>query len=116
MRTSTRRKQPADIERRIAAGEGTADGRGAGKRTKKIGVGAAIMDEFAHIGVDFAFASELTPVIAEAIGDTQDDPNTVNEAQSRSDWPLWQRAMDREMKTLEDAGTWETVPRPTGRN
>ena len=24
--------------------------------------------------------------------------------------------MDREMKTLEDAGTWETVPRPTGRN
>jgi hypothetical protein len=115
-RTSTRRKQPADIERRITAGEGTTDGRATGKRAKKIGAAAAITDEFAHIGVDFAFASELTPTIAEAIGDAQDDPNSVNEARSRSDWPLWQQAMDREMKTLEDAGTWEMVPRPTGRN
>ena len=100
-RTSTRRTQPADIDRRIAAGEGTADGRTTGKRAKKIGAAAAITNEFAHIGVDFAFASELTPVITEAIGDTQDDPNTVNEARSRSDWPLWQQAMDCEMKTLE---------------
>lgn len=74
------------------------------------------MNEFVHISTDFTFASELTPVIAEAIGNTQDNPNTVNEAWSRSDWPLWQQVMDCEMKTLKDAGTWETVPHPTGHN
>jgi hypothetical protein len=115
-RTSTRRKQPADIERHIAAGEGTADGRATIKRTKKTGAAVALMDKIAHFGADFAFVSELTPTITDAIGDTHDDPNNVNEARSRSDWPLWQQAMDREMKTLEDAGTWETVPRPTNRN
>ena len=76
----------------------------------------ALIDEFTHLGVDCAFTTELTPIVAEVISDAQADPNSVDEARSRSDWPLWQRAMDREMKTLEDAGTWETVPRPAGRN
>ena len=74
------------------------------------------MDELAYLGADCAFITELTPIVAGAISDSREDPRTVNEAQSRSDWPLWQQAMDREMKTLKDAGTWETVPRPTGRN
>ncbi len=50
------------------------------------------------------------PLIAEAISDMQGDPRTVNKARSRQDWPLWQKVMDCEMQTLEDAGTWETVP------
>ena len=75
-----------------------------------------LTDELAYLGADCAFISELTPIVASAISDSRDDPSTVKEAQSRSDWPLWQQAMDREMKTLKDAGTWETVPRPTGRN
>ena len=32
------------------------------------------------------------------------------------DWPQWQQAMDREINTLEKAGTWTTVPRPAGKN
>ena len=114
-RTSTRRKQPGDIDRRIAAGEGTADGRTAGRK-KKTGSAAALADELAYLGADCAFITELAPIVASAINDSRDDPSTLGEAQSRSDWPSWQQAMDREMKTLKDAGTWETVPRPTGRN
>ena len=75
-----------------------------------------LMDELTYLGADCAFISELTPIVASAISDSRNDPSTVKEAQSCSDWPLWQQAMDREMKTLKDAGTWETVPRPTGCN
>jgi len=55
-------------------------------------------------------------LIASAIQDTQGDPKTLREAQSRADWPLWKEAMDREIATLERAGTWTTVPRPPGKN
>ena len=115
--TSTRKKQPGNVDRRIAAGEGTADGKVAGwKVKKKTGSAAALMDELAYLGTDCVFITELMPIIAGAISDSREDPRTVNEAQSRSDWPLWQQAMDRKMKMLKDAGTWETVPRPTVRN
>ena len=55
-------------------------------------------------------------VIASAIQDTQGDPKTLFEAKSREDWPKWKVAMDREIATLERAGTWTTVPRPSGKN
>ena len=44
------------------------------------------------------------------------DPKTLHEAQSRSDWPQWKAAMDREMDTLRKAGTWQTVLRPADKN
>ncbi|KAF8261968.1 hypothetical protein EI94DRAFT_741698 [Lactarius quietus] len=110
-RTSTRKKCPADINRRITAGEGTADGRMEGKKTKKKpGVATALLDELAYLGADCAFIAELTPIVASVINDSQDNLSSVSKARSRSDWPLWQQAMDRKMKTLENAGTWETVP------
>ena len=122
-RTSTRKSKPSERVRQIEAGEGTVDGRPmnspkgkGGKKSKKGNANAAFIENFADFGVDCAFIAGLTPFVAAAIGDAHDDPTTVKEAQSRSDWPLWQQAMDREMKTLEDAGTWETVLRPTGRN
>jgi hypothetical protein len=55
-------------------------------------------------------------IIASAIQDTQGDPKTLQEAKLRVDWPLWKEAMDREIATLEHAGTWTTVPRPPGKN
>jgi hypothetical protein len=47
---------------------------------------------------------------------SQDDPKTLTQARSRSDWPKWQSAMDREIATLEKAGTWSTVTRPANKN
>ena len=87
-----------------------------GKKSKKGNANAAFIEDFADFGVDCVFIAGLTLFVAAAIEEAHDDLTTVKEAQSRSDWPLWQEAMDREMKTLEDAGTWETVPCPTGRN
>jgi hypothetical protein len=119
-RTSTRKLKPSDYKKRLEAGEGTVNGEEEdtrlGKKKKKMGATAAIADAFTDFGTDYAFTAGLAPAAAAAIGDAQDDPRTIEEARSRSDWPLWQQVMDREMKTLEDAGTWETVPRPTGRN
>ena len=47
---------------------------------------------------------------------TDSDPTSITEAKSHSDWPKWKEAMDQEMATLEKAGTWCTVPRPSGKN
>ena len=55
-------------------------------------------------------------VIASTIQETQSDLKTLHEARSRADWPRWEEAMDREIATLERAGTWTTVLRPPGKN
>jgi hypothetical protein len=71
-------------------------------------------DDAEHI--DFAFSAQFSDVIAAAISDLNKDPTSLNEAQSREDWPLWREAMDREIETLERASTWRTVIRPDNAN
>ena len=66
--------------------------------------------------IDSVFCVELDGIIAAAIHEAEGDPKTLSEAQTRSDWPLWKAAMDHELETLEQAGTWETVPRPLNKN
>jgi transposase InsO family protein len=65
---------------------------------------------------DYVFLTEHDPLIIAAAQDASDDPKSVSEARSRSDWPLWKAAMDIEMGTLENANTWTTVLRPAGKN
>src|SRR6266446_4140937 len=65
---------------------------------------------------DFAFLSETDPLIIATAQDASDDPTTVREARSHSDWPLWKAAMDKKISTLEQASTWSTIPRPTNKN
>ena len=69
-------------------------------------------------GADPPFHSDLEIAAAAttAIEDVNGDPKTVREARSRSDWPLWKEAMDKEMATLDEAETWHTIPRPQGKN
>jgi hypothetical protein len=55
-------------------------------------------------------------MLASAVQEVQGDPKTLSEARSRADWPLWKAAMEKEIAMLERAGTWTTVPRPSGRN
>src|SRR5260370_7152308 len=66
--------------------------------------------------LEFVFCAEYDNLIAEAIDDMSSDPTSLTEAQSRSNWPQWKGAMDREMVTLERAGTWQTVQRPHNKN
>jgi hypothetical protein len=65
---------------------------------------------------DYAFHAEFDDIIAAAIADTANDPQSLVEAKSRSDWLKWKEAMDREIATLEAAGTWTEVPRPSDKN
>ena len=50
------------------------------------------------------------------VQDPQDDPKTIQEVKSRLDWLLWKAPMDKELATLEKAGTWDTVIHPEGKN
>jgi hypothetical protein len=65
---------------------------------------------------EWAYHAGLEEAMAAAMQDAEGDPKSLKEARSRSDWPSWKDAMDREIETLEKAGTWKTVPRPPGKN
>jgi hypothetical protein len=54
--------------------------------------------------------------IAVTIQEAEGDPNTMQEAQVRDDWPSWKEVMDHKISSLEQAETWTTVPCPTGKN
>jgi transposase InsO family protein len=65
---------------------------------------------------EFVFHITHDALIASAIQDADGDPKSLTEALRRSDWPLWKAAMDKEIDTLERAGTWSTITRPAGKN
>ena len=58
---------------------------------------------------EHAFATEVQE--AEAL-----EPRNLKEAKSRSDWSLWERAIEEELKSLREAGTWELVDEQKGVN
>ncbi|GIL87679.1 hypothetical protein Vretifemale_15713, partial [Volvox reticuliferus] len=47
-----------------------------------------------------------------AEGKESSEPNTLAEAQARSDWPHWKAAMDEEMKSLLENRTWDLEELP----
>jgi hypothetical protein len=44
------------------------------------------------------------------------NPQSLEEARQRPDWPKWQIAIQEELKALETASTWKIVERPENRN
>jgi len=42
----------------------------------------------------------------------RDELNSLNEAKSSPDWPEWRKAIDKELKLLDEMGTWELVEKP----
>jgi len=63
-----------------------------------------------------AFLAEIEEAIAAAVQDAEGDPRSFQEVQSHSDWPCWKDAMDCKIQSLQQAGTWETVPCPPDKN
>jgi len=57
----------------------------------------------------YALAAEISET--EAL-----EPQSVEEAKRRPDWPLWEKAIDEELAVLKAAGTWELVDAPAGAN
>ena len=44
------------------------------------------------------------------------EPKSLTEAKRRLEWPEWEKAIHKELKTLEDVGTWELTNTPEGAN
>ena len=44
------------------------------------------------------------------------DPQSLEEARRRKDWPRWEEAIKVELDALKKAGTWGVVEKPKGRN
>ncbi len=57
-----------------------------------------LLEDF--LGLEHAFAADTAD--AEAL-----EPRTLAGAKRRPDWPLWEKAIEEELATLEAAGTWE---------
>ena len=41
-----------------------------------------------------------------------DEINSLSEAKDSPDWPEWCKAIDEELKLLDEMGTWELVEKP----
>ncbi len=111
-----------------AAGSSTDTGTSSNMRTVAPGSPEGTMPEgepqgestsyitFNSNSADFIFHTNFDHDIAAALEEVQDDPKTLHEAQSQLDWQRWKEAMEKEMDTLQKAGTWATVPRPRDKN
>jgi hypothetical protein len=75
-----------------------------------------VPDDTAAAGIKYAYQADFNNIIMAAIQDAQGDLKSLNEAQSCSDWPSWEKAMGSEIDMLRCMGTWETMPHPTGKN
>ena len=58
---------------------------------------------------DFAFHVDLDQDMTVDVQEAGGDPKTLHEAPSHPDRLRWKEAMDREVETLEKAGTWISV-------
>jgi hypothetical protein len=75
-----------------------------------------VPDNTTAAGIEYAYQADFDNVITVAIQDAQGDLKSLNEAQSCSDWPSWEKAMGSEIDTLQHVGTWETMLHLAGKN
>ena len=61
-----------------------------------------------ELGIDQAMAT--------VIQDAEGLMPTYEEARRRPDWPKWDEAIQKELKSLKDSGTWRLVKRPPDAN
>ncbi len=108
---STRVRKPSALARRIEEGEGTADG---GLSAYVAATPLTILPAKTERAQEYG--ASLNDIVTAAIQEAEGDPKSVQEARSHSDWPRWKEAMDREMESLEHAGTWTTVSRLQDKN
>ncbi len=58
---------------------------------------------------EYAMAAEISEV--EAL-----EPRNLREAKARPDWPLWEKAIEEELRMLRETETWTLVEPPEGAN
>jgi len=66
---------------------------------------------------DYIFSMEIDDnTVLSTIQNVQGDPRSIHKAQAHLDWSQWKTAIDKEIATLEQAGTWIDVEQPPGKN
>lgn len=126
-RRSTRQRTESPYMRRLRSGEGTHDGRDGDpiiprgmqrveeeREEDSRGMGAS----GEGLGSELGFDEEPTAYamfagMSEAEGM---EPSTIEDAKTRSDWANWKDAVSAELKSLDEARTWDIVQRPKNKN
>jgi hypothetical protein len=87
-------------------------------RKKMPRTNVVVGDKFAHKKSIPECYTHMTKVLATLTNsggqsnDQSDEPQTLNEATQRSDWPEWEAAMRAEFNSLVENQTWDLVKRP----
>jgi hypothetical protein len=106
--------------RRLRAGEGVASHlpreRGELPRGIQEGDEAAQMAELDNEDWEVVNDENVASGMAAAMAEADALEPTYEEAQQRSDWPEWKKAIQVELDNLKAAGTWELVERPRDTN
>jgi hypothetical protein len=126
MRRSSQISVPSDYVQCLAQGEGTIDRRISNLKWMHPNMQEQLSspdqsfctapDNTAAAGIKYAYQANFNNIIVVAMQDAQGDPKSLNEAQSCSNWPSWEKAMGSKINTLWHAGTWETMPHLAGKN
>ena len=111
---SRRVKIPTRYVREIQSGIGTADNR-PGK--PNLPAGMQIPEPIPQIEGETEDNGQMERAMAAAVSKIEAiDPQSLEEARRRPDWPKWVIAIQEELNTLKKAGTWKIVERPKERN
>ena len=111
---SRRTRIPTRYVRDIQSGVGTTDGR---SRRSNLPPGMRIPEPITEVEGETEDTGQVEVAMAAAISETEAiDPLSLKEAMGRPDHPKWKKAIQEELKNLQEAGTWIIVERPEGRN
>jgi hypothetical protein len=134
LRRSSRTRKPGRVLRDILEGRAVTGERRRGARTPKIPEPAPVDDflepegappenadapdgegdtQFTLPAADFVQEYAMVAEISEA---EALEPRNLKEAKARPDWPLWEKAIEEELKVLKESETWELVVPPDGAN
>ena len=106
----------------LAHGEGTIHSYNNPKPDSQIlgirgsGTNSSTNENSTAIANDTLYHVEFNNAVFVTIQDVDGNPKSLEDVRSRMDWPKWQEAINIEMKTLKNAGTWHKVVRPQGKN
>jgi transposase InsO family protein len=113
--------KPSAYVNRLLTGEGFTQGTYKNGRIvgKAIPTGLQARDDVGALGEyweDLEIGGVEFAMGAAALEAEGMDPGSLAEAKGRSDWPMWQEAMQKELESLRKANTWTVVKRPSGKN
>ena len=111
---SQRTRIPTRYVRDIQSGVGTADNR-PGKSNLPIGI--QIPKLITQLEGETEDDGQIKHAMATAVSEMEAiDPQSLEEATRRPDWPKWEIAIQEELNALKRAGTWGIVERPKERS